>query len=45
VRRSVPPLDFANWARLTAIRLYKLHLAPVLADRKPVRLPELAGIS
>ncbi len=37
VRKAVPPIDFANWARLTAIRLYKLRLGPVLADRQANR--------
>jgi hypothetical protein len=41
VRQAVSPIDFANWSRLTAIRLYKLRLAPVLADRAANRQQEL----
>ena len=33
VRAKAPAADFANWARLNAIRLYGLRLAPVVAAR------------
>ena len=35
VKAKAKPADFANWARLNAIRLYGLRLAPVMAMRQP----------